>query len=604
MFSRNPIPTCLTLLTWALLAAAAAGAQTTWHVDDDGPGDPCPGDPNCSDPLEDGSADHPFDAIQEGIDVAVDGDTVLVADGTYTGQGNKNLGYGGRLITVRSENGPDTCIIDCENDGRGFHLHNAATDEAVVEGFIITHADDESDYGAIYCDEASPTIANCRLTENYGRSIRTVDSSAAITECVITRNFGPAIDCFGGSPIVSNCTISSNIADSAFGVVCCHGSDITITGCVIERNIGGWGGAVAGGLGRIDIRDCRIAGNIADYFAGGVTTECADVTISNCTISENVGGYCGGGGVACLYDTAVVRDCTIARNFGSGFYSYSNQPVIVNCTIIGNTANQDSERGGGICCHDGATIANCAIIDNGAEQGGAVWGADLNIANCTIADNGADKGGGIACSGNTTIANCVLWGNAAPQGSQLAVVYASEPPTLTVSFCDIEGGEAAVHVEEGSTLVWGDGNVDADPLFAHPSHGYFRLSAGSPCIDAADNSVVPPDVADLDGDGDISEPIPYDLEGNPRFVDDLGMPDCGFGTPPVVDMGAYEFPGETCFGDLDGDRHVGLADLERLLSNYGADDDAVYTDGDMDCDGDIQIADLAELLGVYGNACE
>ncbi len=63
MFSRSPIPTCLTLLTWALLAAAAAGAQTTWYVDDDAA------------PGGDGSPEYPFDTIQRGISACQDGDT-------------------------------------------------------------------------------------------------------------------------------------------------------------------------------------------------------------------------------------------------------------------------------------------------------------------------------------------------------------------------------------------------------------------------------------------------------------------------------------------------------------------------------------------------
>jgi hypothetical protein len=73
----------------------------------------------------------------------------------------------------------------------------------------------------------------------------------------------------------------------------------------------------------------------------------------------------------------------------------------------------------------------------------------------------------------------------------------------------------------------GTGNIDADPTFADAEG---RLSPGSPCIDAADNTAVP-------------EGITTDLDGNPRFVDDIGTPDTGFGEPPMVDMGAYEFQG-------------------------------------------------------------
>ena len=65
------------LLASTLMATAPAQAQTTWYVDDDPPNDPGPGDPSVSDPNENGTSDHPFDAIQEGILVSRHGDTVL-----------------------------------------------------------------------------------------------------------------------------------------------------------------------------------------------------------------------------------------------------------------------------------------------------------------------------------------------------------------------------------------------------------------------------------------------------------------------------------------------------------------------------------------------
>jgi hypothetical protein len=139
MSARFHILTVVSLVTVTFGLPSAVRAQTTWYVDDDAPGDPGPGDPTISDPLEDGSADHPFDAIQEGIDAAVDGDTVLVLDGTYTGEGNRNLDFAGRLITVRSENGPENCIIDCEQAGRGFKFRTGETADAVVDGLTITN---------------------------------------------------------------------------------------------------------------------------------------------------------------------------------------------------------------------------------------------------------------------------------------------------------------------------------------------------------------------------------------------------------------------------------------------------------------------------------
>jgi hypothetical protein len=66
------------------------------------------------------------------------------------------------------------------------------------------------------------------------------------------------------------------------------------------------------------------------------------------------------------------------------------------------------------------------------------------------------------------------------------------------------------------------------------------LLPGSACIDAGDNTVVPPDMLDLDRDGNTAEPIPFDIEGRPRFVDQYDITDTGYGTAPIVDMGAFE----------------------------------------------------------------
>jgi hypothetical protein len=94
------------------------------------------------------------------------------------------------------------------------------------------------------------------------------------------------------------------------------------------------------------------------------------------------------------------------------------------------------------------------------------------------------------------------------------------------------------------------GNTALDPLFVDPdgpdndpttfADNDWTLSAGSPAVDSADASLIPPDTADVDADGNVTEPVPLDLAGCPRRTEDPATPNTGPGAPPVLDMGAFE----------------------------------------------------------------
>ncbi len=204
--------------------------------------------------------------------------------------------------------------------------------------------------------------------------------------------------------------------------------------------------------------------------------------------------------------------------------------------------NAAAEEGGAVFSHNStSSFINTVFAGNSAVNGGALANdhSALTITNATFYNNTATVAGGAidAFDGSLTLNNAIVWGNVAPADPQIHV-FSGVAPSITYS--DIQGG---LDIQGG----WpGEGNIDADPQFVDPQNGDLHLLLGSPAIDAGNNSAVPTSVV-------------TDLDGNPRFVDEPNTPDTGNGTPPVVDMGAYEFQGEpgeihgTVFKDRDGD---------------------------------------------------
>ena len=99
-------------------------------------------------------------SIQTGIDAAFDGDEVVVADGVYTGPGNREIQTGTKLITVRSAGGPILCVIDCEVSGRAFVISG----DVRVEGFTMRNG--LSDQGGASFIGGDATIIGCIVESN------------------------------------------------------------------------------------------------------------------------------------------------------------------------------------------------------------------------------------------------------------------------------------------------------------------------------------------------------------------------------------------------------------------------------------------------------
>ncbi len=293
-----------------------------------------------------------FTTIQAGIDACPTGGKVIVADGTYTGTGNKDLSWSGKKITVGSLNGANNCIIDCQNSGRGFYL-NGEGDCGTISGFTIRNGNvtgyvpDDSG-GGIYCKDSSPTITNCTISGNNA-------------------DFSGGIFCHNSSsPTITNCTISGNTGyyhGGGIGINCYNSSSPTITNCTISGNTtGGRGGGIfCHNSSSPTITNCTISGNFGYYYGGGIDCSSSSPTITNCTISGN-DAYHGGGGIDCSYGSSpIICNNIISNNSNYGIYeydTYSDTQTNYNCFYNNSPHNyRDEGKTGGVDVNDVNTIA-------------------------------------------------------------------------------------------------------------------------------------------------------------------------------------------------------------------------------------------------------
>ncbi len=304
-------------------ASEIVSEPATYYVDDDAAGDPCHGNPDYSDPLEDGSPEHPFDAIQEAIDVAVEGGTVIVLTGTFTGDGNRDIDYGGKAITVRSLNGPETCIIDCQGSAaephRGFYFHSSEDANSILDGFTITGGNTEYG-GGVYCDGVATKITNCLIYGNsadYGGGIYRKNTVSEVSNCIIRNNDaleGGGVYSYGDPYFIQGYI---TITVEAYGHIFTYLIPVFGSGkfanCEIKDNSADKGGGIYYEDSVSEISDCIIVNNNADY-GGGLYCCNANTSIINDTISQNSATNTGGGVYCTDPNSTVIRNSILWNN--------------------------------------------------------------------------------------------------------------------------------------------------------------------------------------------------------------------------------------------------------------------------------------------------
>ena len=198
-----------------------------------------------------------FPTIQQAIDSAKSGDTVLVADGVYTGDGNRDIMFRGKSIILLSENGPERATIDCQADSQNQHFGLRLImreNQAIIDGFTIKNAHYNSG-AAIECQSASPIIRNC----------------------IIFRNTGPisgaGLRCKNASPRIINCTFAYNTAMAGGGLFALAGSAPILENCIIAFS--GDGGSIHLGDGTSSARlsCCNLFGNAGGDWFGRIAAQ-------------------------------------------------------------------------------------------------------------------------------------------------------------------------------------------------------------------------------------------------------------------------------------------------------------------------------------------
>ena len=203
--------TVVILFAFVILSATCVSANV-WYVKADGTGD--------------------VPTIQDAIYTSGNGDTVLVAPGTYTGTGNRELDFLGKAIIVMAESSYDSTvtnpsIIYCQ-DHKAFYFHTNEDITSIVDGFEI-----EAGFGVagIQCVFSSPTIRN-NWIHGSRWAVDTDSSNVIVENNVITNLLGmvtEGIKCSGGTPIIRNNTIDLGNEDCT-GIWCLNDASATITG--------------------------------------------------------------------------------------------------------------------------------------------------------------------------------------------------------------------------------------------------------------------------------------------------------------------------------------------------------------------------------------
>jgi len=475
-----------------------------------------------------------FTTLQDALAVAASGDQIWVARGVYypdegTGQTNDNRGATFQLLSgvtiYGGFAGTETVLAQ----------RNPSLNVTVLSGDIDQN--DTTDANGVVLSHTGITGDNSfQVVTGSGTNSTAVLDGFTVTAGLATVGTGPCANICGaglfnngGSPTLRNLVFSGNFASNAGGGMAnINSSQPTLQQVTFRANRAGQGG----GMANLDASSPTVKGalftaNLADGNAGGMFNLNSSSPLLERVVFVGNGALVNGGGMfnqsnssPTVFSVAFFGN---SAGFGGGMYNIaSSNSSLVNVVFSGNSALGTGGGAGGGMLNNGSSPTLTNVTFSGNVAAGSIQQAGGML-------NGAGS--------NPTLVNVILWGNIATSAKEVLNLGGSTP---TISFSLIEGSG-------GSGVGWstalgtdGGGNIDADPRFVDPDGAdntpgtvddNLRLLRGSPAIDAGNKQA-----AGLVG-------VTTDLDGKCRFADAPETIDTGQGTPPIVDIGAYEFWG-------------------------------------------------------------
>ena len=214
-----------------------------------------------------------YSTIQDGVDAAASGDTVLVGPGTYhdcthsDADGTLNCVILDKSIVLRSESGPGVTIIDAQGIGRVISCPDNAT-QTELSGFTLTGGSASSGGGVF----AAVGTTVCDVVVSWN-----------------TASFGGGLYAVGSGVLVENALFRGNTANGGAAVGTFLGGG-TYDGCIITGNLGLDAGSgafeVASGVDAPGIANSLIANNTCSGFRSAAD-ERGGLLLESSTIAGN-----------------------------------------------------------------------------------------------------------------------------------------------------------------------------------------------------------------------------------------------------------------------------------------------------------------------------